>query len=197
MDAKTISIYDSVAKQWVKKYSRLRSKLLQRLALKYFCAGKKTLEIGCGSGQDLGFLNRQGFPTTGLDASEGLLNECRKHFRDYDYIWDSLPLLEKVAPKSFCNVYSSAVLMHLNREDISLAMRNIARVMKEDGVFVFSYRHSLDDGEREQDGRLFTFIEPEWLQTLMEKEGFRILFYEAEDGSNGVKFWHHFAVRLG
>ena len=197
MDTKTIAVYNRVARQWAEKYNTLTSKLLQKLALEYFHAEKKTLEIGCGSGRNLGFLNQKGFPTTGLDASEGLLHECQKHSPDYDYVCDSLPLLEKVAPNSFYNIYSSAVLMHLGQEDISLALENIGRILKEEGIFVFSYRHSSGEEEREQDGRLFTFIEPDWLQELMEKKGFQVLFYTSEEGFGRPKFWHHFAVRVG
>ena len=195
MDSKTIAVYNHVARQWVQKYNKLRSKLLQKLALQYFHKKAKTLEIGCGSGRDLKFLNEKGFPTTGLDASEELLAECRKDSPEFDYIGDGLPLLEKVETDCFYNVYSSAVLMHLKREDISEALDNIARIMKKDGIFVFSYRHSTDNGERESDGRLFTFIEPGWLQELMKKKGLKCLFYEAEDGWDGKKFWHHFAVK--
>ena len=135
-----------------------------------------------------GFSIRVVFPPRVLDASKGLLAECRRHSPGYNYIWDGLPLLAKVESGSFCNVYSSAVLMHLKRADISVAMENIVRVMRAEGVFVFSYRHSLGEGEREEDGRLFTFIDPLWLRGVMEEMGLEILFYEAEEGSNGKKF---------
>ena len=180
MDSQTVAIYDSIAERWAQKYNRLRSKLVQKLAIEYFHPGKKTLEIGCGSGRDLNFLNDRGFPITGLDASEGLLTECRKHSPDYQYILDSLPSLKKVETGHFFNGYSSAVLMHLNREDIAQSFENIARILRDGGVFVFSYRHSLEEKEREGDGRLFTFIDPDWLSPLMEGKGFQILSFVAE-----------------
>ena len=195
MDDKTVDIYNRVAAQWVQKYRHLRSKLLQRLAVRYFHPSEETLEIGCGSGRDLGLLNNRGFPTVGLDASEGLLGECRKHSPHYEYILDSLPLLEKVKSQRFSNIYSSAVIMHLKDNDIPVALDNILRVMRENGVFVFSYRHSLSDNEREPDGRLFTFIDPDDLKQTLQKKGFCLLFYESEEGVEQPKLWHHFAVR--
>lgn len=190
MDKPTISVYDSVAARWVEKYNTLVAKLLQELAMRYFHKERSTLEIGCGSGRDLGFLNGSGFPTVGMDASEGLLNECRKHSPNYEYIFDSLPLLKKIEDSSFHNIYSSAVIMHLSVEDIALALKNISRVMKDNGVFVFSYRESSESNEREKDGRLFTEIKFDFIARELCKVELEVLFYQSEDS-----FWHHFAVR--
>lgn len=194
MDRDTVAVYDCVARQWAEKYSKSVAKLLQELALEYFHPKEETLEIGSGSGRDLIFLNKNGFPTTALDASEGLLRECKSHSPQYQYVLDSLPLLAKIGDESFANIYSSAVLMHLQLSDIPLALENIYRVLKLRGVFVFSYRPSLESNEREEDGRLFSSIKFDFITKELSRAGFEVLFYKSED-VDGSPFWHHFAVR--
>lgn len=195
MDAKTIAAYDAKPAQWAEKYDSLTPKLLHQLACKHFHKGQPTLDIGCGSGRDLRFLNEAGFPAAGLDASQGLLNECQKSFPDYQCIRDSLPLLAGVKSGSFANAYSSAVLMHLDEDDVKAAIENVYRILNEGGVFVFNYRPACGGDEREKDGRLFSNLPPAHIQSVLTATGFRVVFTTEEPEQNTEKVWHYFVAQ--
>jgi ubiquinone/menaquinone biosynthesis C-methylase UbiE len=45
-----------------------------------FCKGKKVLEVACGPGLGLGYLQRQGATVTGGDVAEELLCQARRHY---------------------------------------------------------------------------------------------------------------------
>ena len=65
--------------------------------------------------------------------------------------------------------------MHLRREDLITCVLSLARIMKEKGRLILSYRAGRNRAEREDDGRLFTSIPPGKLVLLLESAGFRVL----------------------
>lgn len=60
---------------------------LRRIYTRYYfarqyCEGKDVLEVGCGSGQGLGYLAKVANKVIGSDYSETLLNLTHKHYKD-------------------------------------------------------------------------------------------------------------------
>ncbi len=47
---------------------------------RHFCDGKDVLEVACGSGQGLGFLQRFAKSVAGGDVSDVLINRAREHY---------------------------------------------------------------------------------------------------------------------
>ena len=74
MDRATLAAYDhdaaAFAKDW---HEQPAPEDLHDVVNRFFIRGGATVDIGCGSGREVTWLNANGFPATGFDASEGLL----------------------------------------------------------------------------------------------------------------------------
>ena len=46
--------------------------------LGYLAKGARLLDVGCGSGRDMAWMEAQGFRTVGIDLSSGMLAQARK-----------------------------------------------------------------------------------------------------------------------
>lgn len=124
MDTKTINHYDANAGLISERHASIIPLDLYPLVHTYFLKGGKTLDLGCGMGRDTKWLSENGFPTEGVDASDGMLKEANRRFPDLDFKMYGLPDL-KGLDKKFDNVYSCAVLMHISRPQLLKAITRI------------------------------------------------------------------------
>lgn len=100
---------------------------------------KSILDYGCGTGTFSRFLHSKGAVVTGVDVSENMIEVAKKNKPDgisYSAITsgdlDSIPL------NSFDFVVSNFVLCTISsKEEISNILRQIYRVLKKDGSFIF------------------------------------------------------------
>jgi SAM-dependent methyltransferase len=99
--------------------------------------GRRVLDLGCGHGMAAVVLARGGAHVTALDVSGGYLTEAtwRAHANAVaiDFVQadaEKLPF----ANGTFDRVWGNAVLHHLDRGD---AAREVARVLRPDGIAVF------------------------------------------------------------
>ena len=79
---KTISYYDSNAKDWVQTHIVDKTDKLQKF--KQLFPKGKILEIGSGDGLDAFNLIKLGYDYTGIDASKGLLEIAKSKNPDSD-----------------------------------------------------------------------------------------------------------------
>jgi ubiquinone/menaquinone biosynthesis C-methylase UbiE len=175
MDNPTIAVYNQNAVDIAARMREVIPARIHELIGAYFHPGAATADIGCGSGRDVAWMVEEGFPTTGYDASPGMLNEARRVYPALDFRIASLPELEVIPDATYTNVLANAVLMHLPHDAIPEALHNLARILKPGGRLLFTYRNSRNDGEREDDGRLFTAITLDILKRQLTSEGLKIL----------------------
>lgn len=102
--------------------------------------GKTILDVGCGLGDFAVFLARQGARVTGIDIGENLVAAARAladvNQVDCDFRQGSITNLP-VEPESFDLVLGLDILHHLSPPDVVMALGEVARVLKGDGVAVF------------------------------------------------------------
>jgi ubiquinone/menaquinone biosynthesis C-methylase UbiE len=99
-----------------------------------FAKGKKTLEIGCGTGIILSEINKIAKDAKGIDLSEGMLKKSlEKGLNAKIADVTKLPFQDK----EFDLVYSCKVLAHV--KDIKKALAEIYRVTKDDGVMLLEF----------------------------------------------------------
>lgn len=175
MDTKTIEVYQRAAVGFAEVMRAAEPDELYALIRRFFHPGAPTADIGCGSGRDSAWLNREGYPTTGYDAVRGMLDAARAAYPDLDLREASLPELAAIADGTYGNVLCCAVLMHLPRERLSDAVSNLARILQGGGRLILSYRASRNGAEREPDGRLFTPIPPADLALLLQSARMEVL----------------------
>lgn len=179
MDERTLGYYASVANEVATRYDAARADM-ERLLRRAFSEGMRVLDIGAGSGRDVCLLLRMGCEAYGVEPCDGLrLVAEQRHRRLAGRLASgALPYLGQPFGGSFDGILCSAVLMHLPRAemlDAAIAMRN---VLKENGRLLLSIpveRPGLDENHRDEHGRLFTPLSPDYLQLLFERIGFQLI----------------------
>lgn len=105
--------------------------------------GLEVLDVACGEGYNTRILARKGAKATGIDLSDVMVEHARLQERKDRlgmryYVSDSADL-SKFRAKRFDLVTCFMALMDI--EDYQGAICEIARVMKDDGRFIFSITH--------------------------------------------------------
>src|SRR5476649_2268316 len=131
MDRATLAAYDKDAAAFATDWHEQPAPVdLQGVVESFFIRGGATADIGCGSGREVAWLNTNGFPAVGFDASDGLLAEARARYPDLDFAWAELPALRGLAGGAYDNVLCETVIMHLDRTRIAPSVRRMLELVK-------------------------------------------------------------------
>ncbi len=139
------------------------------------------LDAGCGGGRDSGFLHRAGFKVTGLDLSQGLLDQAQQHYPGPTYIQGSFLQLP-LANDSFDGIWAHASLVHLEtKADAVKAIAEFARVLKQGGILHLlvkaqtgDYDTAVVNDKLAQHDRFFRYYTQAELANYLDKSGFEI-----------------------
>jgi ubiquinone/menaquinone biosynthesis C-methylase UbiE len=100
---------------------------------------KHVLDIGCGSGRTTAILKNLSKGYVGLDYSLEMIESCRKRFGGVRFIHGDVREMNEFKDEEFDYVmFSFNGLDSINHEDRLKGLREIRRVLKQDGLFVFS-----------------------------------------------------------
>jgi SAM-dependent methyltransferase len=127
---------------------------LHALIRRFFRPGS-TADIGCGSGREVAWLDANGFPAVGYDASEGLLAQARARYPRLSFHVGALPQLSGIADCSFDNVLCETVIMHLAPGEIASSARRLTGILKPGGILYVSWRVTDGADLRDAHGRLY------------------------------------------
>ncbi|MFV1974800.1 MAG: class I SAM-dependent methyltransferase [Candidatus Scalindua sp.] len=101
--------------------------------------GKHVLDIGCGSGRTTAILKNLSSGYIGLDYSLEMVESCRRRFENVRFIHGDVREMNEFKDEEFDYVmFSFNGLDSINHEDRLKGLREIRRVLKQDGLFVFS-----------------------------------------------------------
>lgn len=136
-------------------------------------AGREVLSLACGQGQDARLLAHLGATVTGVDFSEEMLRHARRHEADgrsgIAYVHGDAQDLATFADRSFDGVVSHMALMDI--PDLAATIGSVARVLRQEGWFVFSIVHPCYGGhvavvtDYLVDHRYRKRVPPDWLPT--------------------------------
>jgi SAM-dependent methyltransferase len=156
MDRQTLAAYDKDAAAFAKDWhGQPAPHDLHEIVARYFIRGGTTVDVGCGSGREVAWLNANGFPAVGFDASEGLLLEARTRYPDLSFAQAELPGLEDIPSAAYDNVLCETVIMHLDPAQITPSVRRMLDIVKPCGVLYLSWRVTDDADVRDAHGRLY------------------------------------------
>lgn len=156
MDRATLAAYDKEAAGFAQDWHDQPAPVdLQEIVSRFFIKGGSTADIGCGSGREVAWLNANGFPAEGYDASEGLLTEARSRYPQLRFTHAELPELRGIASGSFDNVLCETVIMHLDHALIAPSVRRMFDIVKPGGIFYLSWRVTDGADLRDAHGRLY------------------------------------------
>jgi SAM-dependent methyltransferase len=179
MDEPTLNYYSVNAHNIVKHYNNISSGIHQFFP-STFIQCTRIIDIGCGSGRDLHELLAQGYDAYGVDPCDEMLLSALDQYPELlgRVEKGGLPELGIPFGGEFDGVLCSAVLMHLPKEELFNAVFAIRRVLKENGRLLISVpedRPGIDNDHRDDKGRLFNGVRPEYLQLLFERLGFSLI----------------------
>ncbi len=194
MDRQTLSAYDADAAAFAKEWHEQPAPSdLHEIVARYFVRGGTSVDIGCGCGREVAWLNANGFPAVGFDASEGLLAQARSRYPDLNFTRAELPSLKGISADAYDNVLCETVIMHLDRARIAPSVRRLFDIVKPCGVLYLSWRVTDDSDLRDAHGRLYAAFDASLvLSELMAAT--TLLDEEAVSASSGKKI-HRLLVK--
>lgn len=154
----------------------------------------RILELGCGGGQDCAYMLSKGFDVTPTDGSAELARQAEKLIGRPVKI---MRFEELSAHEEFDGVWAEASLLHVPRADLPGILTLIRSALKQDGVFHASFKAGTTEGH-DSFGRYYNYPSMEWLQALLDADGWRdISINEVDGGGYDGKptRWLHLATR--
>ena len=177
--------YDQVAAEYADKFKdEMDDKpfdrgCLDRLAREVGELGP-ICDMGCGPGQIARYLHRQGVLTLGVDLSPRMVAEARRlnpeiHFHQGDLL--ALP----DADNSWAGIAAFYCIIHISRERIVDALRELKRVLKPGGILLVTFHigaeiKHLDEWWEKSVNLDFAYYQPEEMENWLVEAG-----YELED----------------
>jgi SAM-dependent methyltransferase len=194
MDRLTRAAYDKDAAAFAKDWHEQPVPVdLHEIVARFFIKGGISADIGCGSGREVAWLNANGFPADGFDASEGLLAQARSRYPNLSFAWAELPALRGIAVNSYDNVLCETVIMHLDRARIAPSVRRMLDIVKPGGVFYLSWRVTEDADQRDQHKRLYAAFDAAVVRAELDAAT-PLLDEEVVSASSGKKI-HRLVVK--
>jgi SAM-dependent methyltransferase len=140
MTAEARAFFDAIARRYDRAYAPDSRSTRERVAkiASYFPPEARVLDLGVGTGRELGVLQDLGFRPTGVDVSKEMLALCARRARPVPLLeadfWEKLP----AADASFEVVLAlHGTLTHPPNLDAYAALASeIARVLTPGGLFV-------------------------------------------------------------
>lgn len=142
--------------------------------------GKAVLDLGCGSGVQTKQLLDEGLDVLGLDISRKMIEEAKNRAPNGKFMVGDMTNLT-FETNSFDGVYARASLLHIPKDKTKSVLKNIAKILKEGGIFYLAVTEG--EGEREIEdntygkkvNRFFAFFGEEELAKLVEAAGFEVI----------------------
>ena len=194
MDKQTIETYDREAERIAQLHSSLTPGRLYTLITEYFTKTGNTLDVGCGIGRDTQWLNQNGYPAIGIDASEGMLKQAQLLYPQVHFIKDSLPDLTNLNDQTFQNILCSAVLMHLNKADLEQACLKLLSLLQANGHIIISIRETNAIDHREN-GKLYEPFDINAFKQFFVQHQCKIVLEEQELEPARQLTWYNFVIR--
>ena len=194
MDRATLAAYDHDAAAFAEDWHAQPAPVdLQEIVARFFIKGGATADIGCGSGREVAWLNANGYPAKGFDASDGLLAEARSRYPTLEFAHAELPELAGIAANSYDNVLCETVIMHLDRAQIAPSVRRMLDIAKPGGIFYLSWRVTEDADARDKHGRLYAAFDAALVRA--ELAAATVLLDEEVVSASSGKRIHRLVVR--
>jgi len=179
----TQTSYDQVAVEYAEKFKdEMDHKPFDRDCLDRLArvVGKlgPICDLGCGPGQIARYLHRQGVGTLGVDLSPRMVAEAQRlnpeiHFHQGDML--SLP----DADNSWGGIAAFYCILHIPRERIVSALREMKRVLKPGGGLLLTFHigdevKHLDEWWEKPVNLDFAFFQTEEMGTWLKEAGYEL-----------------------
>jgi len=196
VDRATLAAYNKDAATFAKDWHAQPAPVdLQDVVNRFFIKGGATVDIGCGSGREVAWLNANGFPAVGFDASDGLLAEARSRYPQLKFSHAELPDLQGIVANTYDNLLCETVIMHLDHALIAPSVRRMLDITKPGGIFYLSWRVTDGADVRDGPGRLYAAFDAALV--LAELASASLLLDEDVSSASSGKKIHRLVAKKG
>lgn len=160
--------------------------------------GDHVLDVGCGSGRDLLWMQHKGLAVTGFEHSPGLAGLARQHagcrviegnFTTYDF-----------APLAVDAILMTGALVHVTHDRLPGVLGNILRALNPESQRRIVYL-SLKAGEgsaTDNRGRVFYFWQEADLENILSGCGLEVVAFKRSLSADGTgQSWLGFVLHHG
>ncbi|MCH7304200.1 class I SAM-dependent methyltransferase [Acinetobacter sp. NIPH 1869] len=178
-----IELYQKHAREWIE----LRGKVLsEKVWLDRFLAllpsSVSILDLGCGSAQPIAaYFIAQGYPVTGVDASEYMIEMARQSFPEH--VWVQQDFREYRSGQKFQGILAWDSFFHLTQDDQRKMFKRFAEYAQSGTALMFSSGPEQGEAIGELGGEplYHASLSAEEYQTLLQDNGFKLIKMIAED----------------
>lgn len=104
--------------------------------LPYFAGANSVLDVGCGRGEFLEMLEKNGIEATGIDSSAEMIEACQKKGLKNVKVAEALPHLSSLPENSQGGIFSCHVLEHLPIDDVIKFFPLAWKSLQADGTLI-------------------------------------------------------------
>ncbi len=198
IDRSMRTAYNTVAAQYAAKNAAVPPELcgygaafLARLA-----PAGRVLDVGCGAGRDMAWLETQGAAVIGVDLSEGMLAQARPQVRGPLVQGDMRRL--PFAGATFAGLWVAASLLHLPKAAVPAGLREFRRLLRPTGLLFLGLQEGAGEGwERSPYSpvdRFFARYSAAEVSQVLTGSGFRVL--QQGCSSTETRTWLQFLAQL-
>lgn len=204
MDQPTIDYYSRNAVEIAGRYESIVNGLATDFE-RAFANGPRVLDVGCGSGRDLAYLQQLGKDVYGIDGAPELVERAQLIHPELKgrITCGAVPGAPIPFGGAFDGVLCSAVLMHIPPDQQRNAVAFIKQCLRPGGHLLYSVPSKRLDvasaSNRDAAGRLFIPDSRGFLQGLFEEAGFMTLdrWGNADSLGRDDVAWESVLMRLG
>jgi ubiquinone/menaquinone biosynthesis C-methylase UbiE len=135
--------YDFIAKEWAEAFAREHERkpkdqeILQRFSQE-IGDRRPVLDFGCGPGNTTKYLKNLGMEISGMDLSEGMIEQARKTHPGLHFQKGNI-LETQFDNNSIAGVVAFYAIIHFTKEQIPIAFREVFRILQAGGIFLLTY----------------------------------------------------------
>ncbi len=177
------SSYTKVAEAYVERiFDELKDKPLDRQLLDTFSRRVAGLgpacDLGCGPGQVARYLRNRGLEVCGVDLSPGMVAQARQLNPGIEFIQGNMLALD-VAAESWGGIAAFYSIIHIPREQVVEALRELKRVLKPGGWLLLAFHIGqeiihLEEWWGQQVSLDFLFFTPTEMESYLKTAGFNL-----------------------
>lgn len=146
----------------------------------------KILDLGCGTGEPIAkFFSDCGYSMMGVDASEKMIQLCRKRFPEHHWVINDMRKLQ--INEGFDLVIAWHSLFHLPHDHQRHVLKQISLFVKPGGLFMFTSGHEYGEVWSDNGGYdlYHASLSAEEYKEILQENGFHIQINKIQDPNCG------------
>jgi len=176
-EIKTKDYYNNNAKEWLNGLSVGSDNLLFESELVQFrniINNGYILEIGCGVGNDARWFISHDYRYVGIDISAEMIALSKSRLTNADFREMSVYNLD-FPENTFDGFWSSITLLHVPKNKLEIALKEIVRVTKNSGIGFISMKEGQGEKYEDSKQRYYAYYSQSEFENILKKQGFEVI----------------------